>query len=172
MNNEEKERKRKNFNIAEGVFLIVTGIFFIWIFIKVTLGTPNAYYFLPIIIPMSIPSIGAIVFGWKLIFRAKQEEEKQKKRTKRIISKYREFVYAGDSDHPYYYIITSWVNPDDHKLYYFSSNNVPYETEKLIETTKITNFPVDYEPGNIKNYKIDFSNIIKEAEKMLEEVKK
>ena len=60
-----------------------------------------------------------------------------------------------------YYIITSWVNPEDKKIYFFKSDNVVYDYTEAIKKNGITEFTVNYEAGNIKNYKVDTS-ILKE----------
>lgn len=110
----------------------------------------------------ALPGLVFFCFGiWVLKDAKKVAEEKVKRESAPITinTKYKEIMYRYDREmaSKYYYLITSWVNPEDHKLYLFRSDDIGYDAEKEIENKGITEFKVTYESGNIKNYKVDTS---------------
>ena len=66
-----------------------------------------------------------------------------------------------DDDGTDYQIITSWVNPEDKKLYLFSSESISSDVANMLEEEKITikEFLVTYEQNNIRNYEMDITKL-------------
>lgn len=58
-----------------------------------------------------------------------------------------------------YYIVCSWTNPSDGKMYMFKSNNVWFNPEPLIRQSNVTTFPVYIDETNPKKYFLDVDAI-------------
>ena len=109
-----------------------------------------------------LPGLAFLCLGICVLKSDKKAADKNKKIDSAPITintKFKDIMYSYDRDtsSDYYYLITSWVNPDDHKLYLFRSNDIRYDAKEEIKRKGITEFKVTYESGNIKNYKVDTS---------------
>ena len=103
-----------------------------------------------------------VAVGIYLLSKVKKEIANKSLRNVIINTKLKEVIVNSDSDgDTTRYIITSWVNPLDRKLYIFG-DYISYEAEKTIKENNIHELPVRYEAGNIKNYEID-TNMLNEV---------
>ena len=110
-----------------------------------------------LIIPLFFVAVGIY-----LLSKVKKEIANKSLRNVIINTKLKEIIVNSDSDgNTTRYIITSWVNPLDRKLYIFG-DYISYEAEKTIKENNIHELPVRYEAGNIKNYEID-TNMLNEV---------
>ena len=110
-----------------------------------------------LIIPLFFVAVGIY-----LLSKVKKEIANKSLRNVIINTKLKEVIVNSDSDgNTTRYIITSWVNPLDRKLYIFG-DYISYEAEKTIKENNIHELPVRYEAGNIKNYEID-TNMLNEV---------
>ena len=145
-----------------GLLLIGVGIYcfyaiFLMIFIDFEIENLFAIPFFLIV------GIIFTAFGRFLLNKDKIRKNDKEKRQIQITTKYKEIKTESYDSITDYYIITSWVNPEDNKLYLFKSEEVGRNAEKIIQDKKITEFKVSYEPNNIENYEVDISTI-KEVE--------
>ena len=109
--------------------------------------TPKGIIGFALIIPLFFFSVCIY-----LLSKVKKEIANKSLRNVIINTKLKEVIVNSDSDgNTTRYIITSWVNPLDRKLYIFG-DYISYEAEKTIKENNIHELPVRYEAGNIKNY--------------------
>ncbi len=119
--------------------------------------TPKGIIGFALIIPLFFVAVGIY-----LLSKVKKEIDNKSLRNVIINTKLKEMIVNSDSDgDTTRYIITSWVNPLDQKLYIFG-DYISYEAEKTIKENNIHELPVRYEAGNIKNYEID-TNMLNEV---------
>lgn len=119
--------------------------------------TPKGMLGFALIIPLFCVAVGIY-----LLSKVKKEIDNKSLRNVIINTKLKEMIVNSDSDgNTTRYIITSWVNPLDRKLYIFR-DYISYEAEKTIRDNNIHELPVRYEAGNIKNYEID-TNMLNEV---------
>ena len=119
--------------------------------------TPKGIIGFALIIPLFFVAVGIY-----LLSKVKKEIANKSLRNVIINTKLKEMIVNSDSDgDTTRYIITSWVNPLDQKLYIFG-DYISYEAEKTIKENNIHELPVRYEAGNIKNYEID-TNMLNEV---------
>ena len=119
--------------------------------------TPKGMLGFALIIPLFFVAVGIY-----LLSKVKKEIANKSLRNVIINTKLKEVIVNSDSDgNTTRYIITSWVNPLDQKIYIFG-DYISYEAEKAIKENNIHELPVRYEAGNIKNYEID-TNMLNEV---------
>lgn len=80
---------------------------------------------------------------------------KENKRIATIMTKFKDIAYLRNKY--CYIIITSWINPNDKKIYFFKGYVHNYKAEDIIKERGITEFPVRYNPQQISDYIIDTS---------------
>ena len=133
------------FNKKGGITCLVVGLAFGAICLS--FETPKGVLGFALIIPLFFVAVGIY-----LLSKVKKEIANKSLRNVIINTKLKEMVVNSDSDgNTTRYIITSWVNPLDRKLYIFG-DYISYEAEKTIKENNIHELPVRYEAGNIKNY--------------------
>lgn len=133
------------FNKKGGITCLAVGLAFGAICLS--FETPKGVLGFALIIPLFFVAVGIY-----LLSKVKKEIANKSLRNVIINTKLKEMVVNSDSDgNTTRYIITSWVNPLDRKLYIFR-DYISYETEKTIRDNNIHELPVRYEAGNIKNY--------------------
>ena len=113
------------------------------------------------LLPLGLLSIVLIIFGILFI----KEDNNDAVKDSYYISVKTKFKGtredSGSENLPSYcYIITSWVNPSDNKLYLFKSEDVGYGNGKIIEDMGISEFIVNYNYYNIKDYKMDVDYLL------------
>ena len=103
------------------------------------------------------------IVGISNLIEANQELKKLKQRQAApvtINTKFNEVRVQHVDDGPtHYYVITSWINPNNNKIYLFKSKEVDYSANDIIKRNGIVEFPVTYEAGNINNYEVDLSRL-------------
>lgn len=133
------------FNKKGGITCLAVGLAFGAICLS--FETPKGVLGFALIIPLFFVAVGIY-----LLSKVKKEIANKSLRNVIINTKLKEVIVNSDSDgNTTRYIITSWVNPLDRKLYIFR-DYISYETEKTIRDNNIHELPVRYEAGNIKNY--------------------
>ncbi len=137
---------RMSGNKLMGLFLIIIGLVFGFIMHPISPESDIIVF----------PLVGLlIIIGLVIGSRKAYQEELRDAVITTKIKEVADYYHDGDTT---YYIITSWVNPADQKLYIFK-NYISDEDEKRIKELQIKELPVRYETGNIENYKIDLEGI-------------
>ena len=143
------------YNKKGGITCLAVGIAFGAICLS--FETPKGILGFALIIPLFFVAVGIY-----LLSKVKKEIDNKSLRNVIINTKLKEMIVNSDSDgNTTRYIITSWVNPLDRKLYIFR-DYISYEAEKTIRDNNIHELPVRYEAGNINNYEID-TNMLNEV---------
>ena len=143
------------FNKKGGITCLAVGLAFGAICLS--FETPKGVLGFALIIPLFFVAVGIY-----LLSKVKKEIANKSLRNVIINTKLKEVIVNSDSDgNTTRYIITSWVNPLDRKLYIFG-DYISYEAEKTIRENNIHELHVRYEAGNIKNYEID-TNMLNEV---------
>ena len=149
-------------NKNKGWILIIIGfILVVFLIIKVIISgeAVNEFIFF-----MFFPGCFSMIYGIFVLNGGKtviKNENKMETAPIIINTKFVEVREHYDRDNGSdYYIITSWVNPDDKKIYFFNIVYVGSDYTEIIKKNDIK-LPVTYEAGNIENYKMDIS-ILKE----------
>lgn len=145
----------EEYNKKGGITCLAVGLAFGAIFLSHE--TPKGVLVFALIIPLFFVAVGIY-----LLSKVKKEIANKSLRNVIINTKLKEIIVNSDSDgNTTRYLITSWVNPLDRKLYIFG-DYISYEAEKTIRENNIHELPVRYEAGNIKNYEID-TNMLNEV---------
>lgn len=145
----------EEYNKKGGITCLAVGLAFGAICLS--FETPKEVLGFVLIIPLFFVAVGIY-----LLSKVKKEIANKSLRNVIINTKLKEIIVNSDSDgNTTRYIITSWVNPLDQKLYIFG-DYISYEAEKTIRENNIHELPVRYEAGNIKNYEID-TNMLNEV---------
>ena len=150
------DNMEQNHNLKWIILIIIVGIVFFALYH--TIGFPKEYdgyiiWFCAII--LVILAI-AVLIEKKPSF----DPDKIEASSKTIMTKFKEVKTISRRDSsPSYYIITSWLNPGDNKLYFFTSSDIGYDATENIKATGIEEFPITYEAGNIENYMMDVNKV-------------
>ena len=164
-----------HWDVNETVFGVFLGALGVAIGIFGTRGIINDKYMdstglkIGLIVLICLIALSLIVGGIFLIRGDKKRKQNAEKRKNNGVDIYADFDEVNiilnnggindSSSQSYYTIKCSWVNPDDNKLYYFKSDALYHNPEKLIAEKNIQKFKVTYENGNIKNYEVDISEV-------------
>lgn len=151
---------KKDFGeIIVGILFFIFGIITTYYVIKISFTEPIKDNIINIFgLFLTLPWI---LIGFLLITYEAKQKSKKNKRNITISTKYKDIKTTIDDDGIDYQIITSWVNPEDKKLYLFSSDLISSDVAKMLEEEKITikEFLVTYEQNNIRNYEMDITKL-------------
>lgn len=142
-----------------GFFQIIVGIASI-VFMLYSINKYDLSDLFPMIFSWGALFVVLIILGFKQIKEDNQDMIKDNYYIS-VKTKFKETrEFSGSENVPgYCYVITSWVNPNDHKLYLFRSKNVGYGNGKIIEEMGISEFVVNYNSRNIKDYEMDVESL-------------
>ena len=147
-------KRRKNVIIAS---------FLIALFILGTILIVIEHYSHTIALLLIVPCIFIIYLVIKDNYAYYKELLKLKNNGLLIDADYKEVntIIFPNADKVRYSIVCTWTNPDDGKLYTFSSTRIYFNPEEYIKKNNINKFMVYIDRENINNYCVDIDNIKK-----------